>query len=208
MGLYATCILPRLIDLVMRDRVARAERARLLPAARGRALEAGMGSGLNLPFYSTAVEVVYGVDPSPQLLAMARRRAAAVRFPVVLVRASAERLPVADRSVDTVVVTWSLCSIPEPVAALREMWRVLKPGGELLFVEHGRAPDPGVRACQDWLTPAWKRLAGGCHLNRQMDELIEAGGFRITRLEREYGQGCRLFSYRYRGSAVPAGACH
>jgi ubiquinone/menaquinone biosynthesis C-methylase UbiE len=161
--------------------------------------ESALGS--TCPSTRPAVEVVYGVDPSPLLLAMARRQAAAVRFPVILERASAERLPVADRSVDTVVVTWSLCSIPEPVAALREMWRVLKVGGELLFVEHGRAPDPGVRACEDRLTPAWKRVAGGCQLNRQMDELIEAEGFRITRLEREYGQGCRLFSYRYRGTS-------
>lgn len=204
MGLYASVLLPRLIDLVMRNPVARAERARLLPAATGRVLDVGIGSGLNLPFYSTSVPGVYGVDPSPTLLAMARRRAAGVRFPVILVKASAERLPMADGSFDTVVVTWSLCSIPDPPAALGEMRRVLKPGGQLLFVEHGRAPDPGVQAWQDRLTPMWKRVAGGCHLNRKMDALIEAGGFRFTRVERQYVEGLRLFSYHYRGAAVPA----
>lgn len=134
---------------------------------------------------------------------MARRQAAGVAFPVELLEASAEAIPLDDHTADAVVTTWTLCTIPDPVRALREMQRILRPEGRLLFVEHGRSPDARVRAWQDRLTPVWRRLAGGCHLNRQIDALLAEGGFRIERLEPGYGMGPRPFAYLYRGVARP-----
>jgi len=153
MGLYRRFVLPRLIDLAMKDKAAAARRSELIPRATGAVLEVGIGSGLNLPFYSSAVTHVHGIDVSPELLAMARWKIDRLRFPVELVCQSAEQLPFDRGSIDTVVTTWTLCSIPDPVKALREMKRVLKPGGNLLFVEHGASPDPRVEAWQRWL--AW-----------------------------------------------------
>jgi ubiquinone/menaquinone biosynthesis C-methylase UbiE len=200
MGLYGRLILPRLIDLAMRNEAARTERARFVPAASGRVIEIGCGSGLNLPFYDPGVSAVVGVDPSMWLLALARRRAAGGP-PVELVVGSAEQLPFARATFDTAVTTWTLCSIPDPARALAEVGRVLRPGGRLVFIEHGRAPESGVRAWQDRLTPLWKPIAGGCHLNRAIDELIRASGFTIVQLETGYSRGPRPFSYLSRGIA-------
>jgi ubiquinone/menaquinone biosynthesis C-methylase UbiE len=169
-------------------------------------LEVGIGSGLNLRFYGPQVTGLVGLDPSRELLAMARRRAPAAPCPVTLTAGSAEALPFRDQSFDTLVVTWTLCSIPDAARALREMRRVLRPGGALLFVEHGRSSDPGVRAWQDRITPLWRRVAGGCHLNRPIDALIRAGGFGIRRLDRSYLRGPRVMTYLYRGEARPDGA--
>ncbi len=144
-------------------------------------LEVGIGSGLEPAVLHDAVTQLYGVDPSAELLAMARAKAAAAPFPVELFHGDADRLPLADASVDTVVVTWSLCSIANAPDALREMRRVLKPGGTLIFVEHGLSPDAGVRKWQNRLTPVWRRFAGGCHLNRKMDDLVRDAGFTIAR---------------------------
>jgi ubiquinone/menaquinone biosynthesis C-methylase UbiE len=150
-------------------------------------------------------EEVYGVDPSTELLAKACNRLNTARIPVKLVKGSGEKLPFDDRSLDTVVMTFTLCSIPDVALAVREMRRVLRPEGELLFVEHGQAPDPSVVRWQDWLTPAWKRLGGGCHLNRKIEDLIKAGGFRIERLSTDYLKSAsRPFSFIYEGSARPA----
>jgi len=201
MDLYDRYVLPRLIDLTMRHRTVAAERARLIPRAAGIVLELGIGSGLNLPFYGRAVERLYGVDPSPELWALASRRIARVAVPVEYLQASAEHIPIPDASVDTVVTTWTLCSTAQPHAALREVARVLRSEGRLLFVEHGRAPDPRVAAWQDRLTPAWRRLAGGCHLNRRIDDLIETAGFELTEREHGYGTGPRPMAYLYRGVA-------
>ena len=144
MGLYQRYILPRLIDLSMQNRAVRAERARFVPLASGTVLEVGLGSGLNLPFYSPAVERLYGLDPSLELQTMARRRARDARLPVEFIAGSGERIPMEDETVDAVVTTWTLCSIPDPVTALTEMKRVLSPGGRLIFIEHGRSPDARV----------------------------------------------------------------
>lgn len=203
MGLYAKYVLPRLIDGVMSREDIRRRRAALIPEARGRVIEIGMGSGLNLPFYSREVKLVCGVDPSAELTAMAEKGAARARFPVEFVTRSAEDLPLDDRSFDTAVVTWSLCSIPDAVRSLEEVRRVLRPGGRLLFIEHGRSPDSGVRAWQNALNPAWKRLGGGCNLNRPIDEMIRAGGFRIEALETGYADGPRPMAYLFTGSARP-----
>lgn len=171
MGLYSKFVLPHVINLAMRNKDVTRLRAESVPKARGEVLEIGMGSGLNLPFYSSKVRRVYGVDPS---------------------------------SIDTIVITWSLCSIPHPDAALQEMRRVLKPDGRMVFVEHGRAPDRRVMVWQDRLTPVWKRIGGGCHLNRKPDELIRSAGFQIIDQKNFYLPGPRPLTYTYQGiAAVP-----
>ena len=203
MGLYQDHVLPLLIHLSMRQRNLAAYRARVVPAAQGRVLEIGFGSGLNLPYYGTAVEQVIGLDPSPKLLAMAREAARQTAIPLQLIESSAETIPLYNRSIDTVVTTWTMCSIPGVQRALGEMRRVLKPGGHLLFVEHGRSPDPSVRRWQDRLTPLWRRVGGGCHLNRAVSELVESAGFRIERLETGYMRGPKPMTFMYEGSARP-----
>jgi len=203
MGFYQERILPWLIHLSMRQRDLVAYRSRTVSAAAGRVLEVGIGSGLNLPFYGQGVSHVFGLDPSPRLLAMTRKAAVQTATPLELIEGTAEAIPLQDRSVDTVVTTWTLCSIPEVGAALQEMRRVLKPGGDLLFVEHGRAPEAAVRWWQDRLTPIWKPLAGGCHLNRPIGELIGSAGFRIERLDSGYMRGPKPMTFMYEGSARP-----
>ena len=201
MSLYSRYVLPRLTDLAMRQERVREQRARLVPKAHGSVLEVGIGSGLNLPYYDASrVRRLCAVDPSAELLAMARRNARLRRAEIELVCQSAERLPFADASFDSVVMTWTLCSIPDPAAALREIRRVLKSGGELLFIEHGLSRDAGVAAWQRRLTPLWRPLAGGCHLDRRIDALIEAV-FPGTVPETFYLEGPRIFTYMYQGSA-------
>jgi ubiquinone/menaquinone biosynthesis C-methylase UbiE len=153
MGLYARHILPLLIELAMKCKAAGKERARFVPLASGVVLEVGVGSGLNIPFYEDRVQKLYALDPSAELLRMAGARAARATFPVELLPHSAEAIPLADESVDTAVTTWTLCSIPDAARALREMRRVLRRDGRLIFIEHGRSADPGVVRWQDRLTP-------------------------------------------------------
>ncbi len=203
MGFYRDQILPVLIHLSMRQQNLAAYRSRIVPAAEGRVLEIGIGSGLNLPFYSRKAEHVIGLDPSPKLLSMARRAARPALGPVEFIEGSAEAIPLEDGTVDTVLTTWTLCSIPDAPRSLGEMCRVLKPGGRLLFVEHGRADDPGVRRWQDFLTPVWKRIGGGCHLNRAIGVLIEGAGFQFERIETGYMRGPRPLTFMYEGSARP-----
>jgi ubiquinone/menaquinone biosynthesis C-methylase UbiE len=203
MGFYEDRILPHLINLAMRNRRLIPYRERVISAAEGRVLEIGIGSGLNLPFYATTAKHVVGLDPSPRLLAMAQKGARHSAIPVELVESGAEVVPLHDRSFDTVVTTWTLCSIPDASRALSEMRRVLRPGGRLLFVEHGRAPDTGVRWWQDHLTPVWKRLSGGCHLNRAISEMLEHSGLRIDRLNVGYMRGRNPMSFMYEGTARP-----
>ena len=202
MGIYQHHLLPLLTDWAMGQSVLGDFRSRVVGGARGRVLEIGIGSGRNLPFYGAAAEEVVGVDPSAELLAMARRAAASSPRPVDLVERTAERLPFPEGSFDTVVVTWSLCSISDPIAALREARRVLKPDGQLRFAEHGLAPDPGVRWWQHRLTPLWMRCAGGCHLDRKMDDLIRTSGFQLSDLETGYLPGIKLLAFLYEGTAV------
>jgi ubiquinone/menaquinone biosynthesis C-methylase UbiE len=203
MNAYERYVLPRLIDLAMRNKAVAAERARAVPRAAGIVLEVGIGSGLNLPFYPGAVERLYGVDPRRELWALARKRVARASVPVAFIQASAERIPVRDASIDTVVMTWTLCSIPEARPALLEMKRILRLEGQLIFIEHGLAPDPRVAWWQDWLNPAWRRVAGGCNLNRDIVALIVDAGFQLTESEQGYGTGPRPMSYLYRGVARP-----
>lgn len=179
-------------------------RRRVVAEARGRVLEIGIGSGINLPLYSAGVRRVIGLDPSPALLARARAAAIRAGDALTLLDASAEAIPLENGSVDTVVTTWTLCSIPDAAQALHEVRRVLADGGTLLFVEHGRSPDTSIARWQDRLTPLWKRAAGGCHLNRPIDRLIEASGFRIERLDTDYMTGPKLMTFMYEGAARPA----
>ena len=200
MSFYAKYILPRITDLAMSNPETRRLRAAWIPQARGKVLEAGVGSGLNLEFYSSEVERIYGVDPSVELQRMARKRLGPIDVEF-LSQSAEEPLPLANASIDTVVVTWTLCSIAEPQRALQEMKRVLKANGRLIFVEHGRAPDPGVVVWQDRLTPLWKRTCGGCHLNRRIDEMIKEAGFQIPDLTTSYLPGPRPMTYTYQGVA-------
>jgi ubiquinone/menaquinone biosynthesis C-methylase UbiE len=203
MGLYAKYVLPRLIDLGMRNPESTRLRREWIPRASGEVLEIGIGSGLNLPFYAPGVQRVYGVDPSLELQQMARERAASVPVKVEFLSQSAEDpLPPTLGAIDTAVVTWTLCSIPDPTRVLDQLLRILKPGGSLIFIEHGRAPEPSVAGWQDRATPVWKHIAGGCTLNRKMDELITAAGFRITELQTSYLRGPRMMTYTYRGVAI------
>jgi len=202
MGLYRKLVLPYLTDFAMRDKVASARRSQLVPGASGIVLEIGIGSGLNLPFYSSAVRHLFAVDPSPELLAMTRKKVERMTFPVDLRCESAERLSLDSRSVDTIVMTWALCTIPNPARALREMGRVLKPQGRIIFIEHGVSPDSGVRAWQNGLNPIWSRVTGGCNLNRKIDDLLISSGFNIVELRAAYLPGPRPLTYTYEGYAV------
>lgn len=203
MGFYTDVVLPRLCHLAMRNRRLVPYRRRVIGAAEGRVLEIGIGSGLNLPFYPAAVEEVLGLEPSTPLVAMAEGAARACPNPVTFIEGSAEAIPLDRGSIDTVVTTWTLCTIPAASTALGEMRRVLRPGGRLLFVEHGLAPDAGVRKWQDRLTPAWRCLSGGCHLNRPIRSLIEAAGFRVEGLECGYMPGPKPLTFMYEGAARP-----
>jgi len=180
------------------------QRQKVVPQAHGEVLEIGIGSGLNLPFYDAArVSKVWGLEPSPEMRAMAAKAAAAVPIEVEMLAFAGHEIPLEDRSVDTVVTTYTLCTIPDTADALQQMRRVLRPGGELLFCEHGVAPDRSVRRQQDFINPLWRRLGGGCNLNRAIPELIEAGGFELSRLETMYIPGWRPACFNYWGSAVP-----
>lgn len=203
MGFYSEIILPRLCDLAMRNRLLLPIRERVIGAAEGRVLEIGVGSGLNLPFYRPPVREVLALEPAAKLVAMARNASRGTIMPVSFLEASAEAIPLESHSVDTIVTTWTMCSIPHADTALAEIRRVLRPGGKLLFVEHGQAPDESVRRWQDRLTPAWRCIAGGCYLNRPISSMIEGAGFRIDRIETGYIPGPRPMTYMYEGSARP-----
>jgi SAM-dependent methyltransferase len=198
MALYRDCILPCLTHVVMSNRGLIEYRRRIVSQARGQVLEIGIGSGLNLPFYGDRVGRVYGIDPSAGLLRRTGRRNP---INAALVEASAETIPFEQGAFDTVLTTWTLCTIPDVGSALREMRRVLRPDGRLLFVEHGLAPDRPVARWQNCLTPCWKWCSGGCHLDRKMDGLITAAGFHIEQLDTGYMQGRNPFAFMYEGVA-------
>ena len=204
MGFYRRHIVPCLTHLAMSQKQLLPFRRHIVGAAEGRVLEIGVGSGLNFPLYGAAADSVIGLEPSAELLRMARARARHAAVPVTLLDASAEAIPLDAGSIDTVVTTWTLCTIPNSSRALAEMRRVLKPSGALLFVEHGRAPEAGVARWQDRLYPLWSRLTGGCHLNRKMDDLLADSGFRIEALQNPRLPGPRTHTYLYEGRARAA----
>ncbi|HZD92423.1 MAG TPA: class I SAM-dependent methyltransferase [Pseudolabrys sp.] len=202
MGFYGTWLMPRLCHLAMRNKRLRPSRQRVVGAAEGDVLEIGIGSGLNFPYYGPQARRVFALEPSPQLIDMARRAARDARVPAAFLEASAEQIPLDARSVDSIVMTWVGCSIPDVEAALREMRRVLRPGGRLLFVEHGRAADAGVARWQDRLNPYWQRLSGGCHLNRRIIDQMPAAGFRVGQVETGYLPGPKVLTFLYEGTAT------
>jgi SAM-dependent methyltransferase len=204
MSLYERFVLPRVVDFACAAKPAMRQRAKIVPAAQGRVLEIGFGSGLNLPFYDPdRVEHLWALEPSPRMWQLASERVGAARFPVEFVEASADAIPLPDRSADTVLVTYTMCTLPDVVAALGEVDRLLKPGGRLLFCEHGEAPDPGVRRWQRRLNPVWSRLAGGCHLDRPIPSILEGAGFRLRNLSTMYLPGFRPATFNFWGSAAP-----
>jgi SAM-dependent methyltransferase len=202
MSFYEDRILPYLMNLAMNTKATREERKRSLAGVKGSVLEVGFGSGHNLPYYPGTVANVVGVDPSHTSARLARKRIAASSFPVEFVGLSAEKLPVADASFDSVVSTFTLCTIPDVAGALGEMRRALKPDGRFYFVEHGHADDLRVALWQERLDGFEQRVFGGCHLNRDISALIRAAGFEIERLEHAYLKGAPKFAgFLYRGVA-------
>ncbi len=200
-GIYQNVLFPRLCNLVMRNHRFTPYRQRVIGAAQGRVLEIGAGSGLNFPYYGPCVREIIALEPSPRLIGMAGQNCRVKDLPVTFLAASAEAIPLDSRSIDTVVMTWTLCSIPDVTAALSEMRRVLNPNGRLLFVEHGAAPDARLRRWQDRLSPAWQTLSGGCHLNRATRELLEANGFLIEQLATGYMGAPKLLTFMSEGHA-------
>lgn len=207
MGFYDEKILPTLIDVGCSLEPAMALRRKLVPEARGRVLEVGMGSGINLALYNPdQVEFVWGLEPSPGMRHKARSNIANSPVEVRLLDLPGEQIPLEDNSVDTVLLTFTLCTIPDWQAALAQMYRVMKPGARLLFCEHGRADSPALQKWQDRITPLWKKCFGGCHLNRPIASLIEEGGFTIHSLENFYMEkGPKFVGYMYFGHASRPG---
>ena len=203
MSFYEDYCLPHLINFACGMQDIQRQRAKVVPEARGRVLEIGMGSGLNLPFYDpAAVEMVWGLEPSTGMRKKAQANLARSPLEVRWLDLPSEQIPLDDDSADTVLLTYTLCTIVDWEKALGEMRRVLKPSGHLIFCEHGRAPDAKVRRWQDRINPTWKKIAGGCNLNRAIPELITSGGFDIESLESEYQSGPKFGSYQYWGTAT------
>lgn len=199
---YDRHLLPYLIDLACGIRPVARQREKVVPRAHGKVLEIGIGTGLNIPFYDKQrVTTITGVDPALRMHSLARKRIDKAGLAVDLIGLSAEKLPAEDASFDTVVCTYTLCTIPDPAAALAEMRRVLKPGGKLLFSEHGHAPDPNVAKWQTRLQPYWSKLAGGCMLDRDVPLLLKDAGFQAE-VQSRYLPGPRFVSYHYWGQAT------
>ncbi|MDD3765322.1 MAG: class I SAM-dependent methyltransferase [Nevskiales bacterium] len=200
-NIYDERILPHVIDFICGLPTFENGRKALVPKAAGRVLEVGIGTGRNLPYYEAdSLDCLCGIDPG--LHPRATRRAQAAGLDVTPMPLSAEKIPADDDSFDCVLSTFTLCTIPDVNAALKEMHRVLVPGGKLLFLEHGASPEPGVRRWQDRITPYWKPVAGGCHLNRQIPDLVRDAGFELDELDERYHRGPRLLTYLYSGVAT------
>lgn len=203
MSFYEKHVLPRFINCACASKPMMKQREKVVPRAQGTVLEIGIGTGLNLPYYDASrVERLIGLDPSEESWKLAGERAAHLDFEVEFIGLPGEQIPLEDASVDTVLVTFALCTIPDPVTALAGMARVLRPGGELIFCEHGKAPDAGVRKWQDRINPLWRKLCGGCNLNRDIPHLLDQGGFTVADLETLYLPSTPRFAgFNYWGSA-------
>ncbi len=203
MGFYNQYIMPSLINGLCGMSEITDQRRKVVPQAEGLVVEIGIGSGLNLPHYDAGrVTKVIGIDPDEHMWKVGRDRVRLSAVPVERVGLSGEQIPLDRHMADTVLVTYSLCTIPDPVAALREMRRILKPGGRLLFLEHGAAPEERVRKWQGRIDPLWKRIAGGCHSGRPIPKLLEQAGWKVSDMEEGYISGPKPLAYNYLGSAV------
>ena len=202
MGFYEEQVVPRCTNLVCGGKAFTKIRARVAAGLSGEVLEVGFGSGLNVPHYPSEVRRVQAVDPAMVGRRLAAKRLAATDRPVEFVGLDGQALPLEDQSVDHVLITWTMCTIPDVDTALSEMYRVLRPGGQLHFVEHGRSPDTKVAKWQDRLTPLQRRIAGGCHLNRPIDALVDKAGFHVDRLETFSVPGPKSFGYMFEGRAT------
>ena len=205
MSFYGDQVLPRIVNVLLANREFIEVRRRVAAGLSGEVLEVGFGSGLNVPFYPRDVRRVVAVDPATVGRRLAAKRVAASAVPVEYVGLDGERLPLESESVDHVLVTWTMCTIPDVEGALGEMHRVLRPGGRVHFAEHGRSPDPRVARWQDRLNPFQRKWAGGCNLNRPIDCLIAGAGFELTRLENFSMKGPKPFAYTYEGIASKPG---
>ncbi len=203
MGFYDKYILPRALNWSCSLKPVRMQRQKVVPLAEGCVLEIGIGSGLNLPYYDPdKIERIIGLDPAEEMLSFAKRQSADLPFEVEYLALEGESIPLEAESVDTVLVTYTLCTIPDAISALRGMRNVLKQSGRLIFCEHGKAPDESVRRWQDRLNPLWGKLAGGCNLNRDIPAMIDAGGFAIDTLDTMYLPGSPRFAgFNYWGTA-------
>ena len=204
MGIYADQIVPRVTDIVMARKEFTPIRARVVAALDGDVLEVGFGSGLNVPQYPATIRRVRAVDPATVGRKLAAKRVAAGRVPVEYIGLDGQELPIDAESVDRVLSTWTLCTIPDVKRALGEIHRVLRSGGSFHFVEHGRSPDARVAAWQDRLTPIQRRIAGGCHLNRPINELVADSGLDLMKIDNYYVKGPKPFGYMFEGVAVKA----
>jgi ubiquinone/menaquinone biosynthesis C-methylase UbiE len=199
---YDRHVLPGLLDCACGMKAINRQRQKVVPRASGRVLEIGIGTGLNMKHYDASkIESLTGLDPALQMHGLARKRIQAAGLKVELLGLAAEKIPLPSHSIDTVVMTYTLCTIAQPVDALKEMKRVLTPGGSLLFCEHGLAPDESVRKMQGRLQPLWGRLAGGCHLNRNIPALLQEGGFQLDEIASMYVPGPKPLTFNYWGVA-------
>ena len=202
MSFYDDRVLPHLINLACGSKPARKQREKVVPLATGDVLEIGFGSGLNLPWYDPAkVRRIWALEPAPGMRKLAQKNIEASGLEVELIDLPGEEIPLDPDSVDSVVITYTLCTIPDVHAALAGVRRVLRPGGRLFYCEHGKAPDAGVHAWQNRLNPAWRRFAGGCNMNRDIPALLNDAGFEIEEDNRMYVPGIRALSYNFWGSA-------
>jgi len=202
MGFYDDQVLPRLIDVALGGREFGQLRARVASELEGEVLEVGFGSGRNVPYYPSGVKRVRAVDPATVGRKLATKRTAASPVPVEYIGLDGQDLPLDDNSMDHVLTTWTLCTIPDAPGALSEIRRVLRPGGSLHFLEHGRSPDRPVAVWQDRLTPVTKRIAGGCHPNRPIDQLLTNAALDVARIDNYYVRGPKALGYMYEGVAV------
>jgi ubiquinone/menaquinone biosynthesis C-methylase UbiE len=204
MGFYDKYILPKVMHWACGQASFTYQRKKVVPLAKGRVLEIGVGSGLNFPFYDPGkVEFVWGLDPSEQMRKIAKKKISDSQVKVDFIGLSGEEIPLEKNDADTILVTYTLCSIPDVLRALGEMYRVLKPGGELIFSEHGRAPDENVRKWQARLNPIWGYLGGGCQLDRPIPSIIEEGGFKIKNIDTMYLSSFKPACFNYWGTAIP-----
>ena len=203
MSIYEKYFLPKLLDCCCGMEGFQNKRSQIVPLAYGRVLEIGIGSGLNFDHYNfERISEIIGIDPAVSSVAIARSRAALYDSKISFVESSAESIALESSSFDCVVIGYSLCTIPEPNLALAEAHRLLKPSGSLFFMEHGLAPEVNIQKWQHRLTPLWKKIGGGCHLNRNIEELIQASGFQFKNLKKKYIKGPKIAAFQYYGEAT------